>query len=362
MRILIVDDDDIALRLLATVLQQAGHDVDQARDGDEALERVRAGVHRLIISDWDMPHMDGLTLCRKVRAMSTNYIYFMLLTAHNSTQDIVEGLSAGADDFVVKPFKAAEMLLRVRTGERLLSLETRDIAIFSMAKLAESRDAETGRHLERVRCYSQRLARQLMESSAYREQIDDGFVRLIYETSPLHDIGKVGIPDSILLKPGKLTDEEFAIMKTHTLLGQQTLTAALEKYPEAQFLRFASDIVACHHERFDGSGYPRGLAGQEIPLCARIVALADVYDALTSKRIYKTAFSPDEARQIIVEGAGTHFDPEVVQAFRAVADDFATTCHLLADATDNEHAVTLPPAWQRELDDGTGQGILARRR
>ena len=362
MRILIVDDDDIALRLLATVLQQAGHEVDQARDGDEALEWVRSGIHRLIISDWDMPQMDGLTLCRKVRAMSTNYIYFMLLTGHNGTQDIVAGLSAGADDFVVKPFKAAEMLLRVRTGERLLSLETRDIAIFSMAKLAESRDSETGHHLERVRCYSQRLARQMMESSAYRDTIDDGFVRLIYETSPLHDIGKVGIPDSILLKPGRLTEEEFAIMRTHTLLGEQTLQAALEKYPEAQFLRFACDIVACHHERFDGSGYPRGLAGQDIPLCARIVAVADVYDALTSKRIYKAAFTPDEARQIIVEGAGTHFDPEVVQAFLAVAGDFAATCHLLADATDNEHVVTLPPAWQRELDDGTGKGILARRR
>ena len=151
-------------------------------------------------------------------------------------------------------------------------------------------------------------------------------------------------------------------MKTHTLLGEQTLNAALEKYPEAQFLRFACDIVGCHHERFDGSGYPRGLAGQEIPLCARIVAVADVYDALTSKRTYKAAFNPEEAEQIIVEGAGTHFDPEVVQAYLTVADDFATTCHLLADASDNEHAVTLPPAWQRELDDGTGKSILARRR
>lgn len=339
MRILIVDDDDIALGLLEIVLRQAGHQVDQARNGDEALEWVRKGVHRVIISDWDMPGIDGLALCRKVRSMSANYIYFMLLTGHSKTSEIVEGLSAGADDFVVKPFKSAELLLRVRTGERLLSLETRDIAIFSMAKLAESRDKETGQHLERVRCFSQMLARQLMEHSQYADRIDDGFIRLIYETSPLHDIGKVGIPDSILLKPGKLTPEEFAIMQTHTLLGEETLEAALDKYPDAQFLRFACDIVACHHEKYDGTGYPRGLAGESIPLSARIVALADVYDALTSKRVYKDALSPEEATKIIIEGSGKHFDPVIVQAFKAISVAFAETRRELADA---EPSVTLP--------------------
>jgi cyclic di-GMP phosphodiesterase len=359
MRILIVDDDDLALGLLETVLGRAGHQVDRARNGEEALDRVRSGVHRLIISDWEMPQMDGLSLCRKVRAMSTNYIYFMLLTAHNSTQDIVEGLSAGADDFVVKPFKAAEMLLRVRTGERLLSLETRDIAIFAMAKLAESRDCDTGQHLERVRCYSQMLARQLMEDSAYRDAIDDGFVRLMYETSPLHDIGKVGIPDRILQKPGKLTAEEFEIMKTHTLLGEQTLDAALEKYPDAQFLRFACDIVACHHERFDGNGYPRGLAGENIPLCARIIALADVYDALTSRRVYKAAFSPDAARQFITDGSGSHFDPEIVRAFLAIADKFSATCQQLSDGHD-DGVVRLPSDRQIELANGFDADTLLR--
>jgi putative two-component system response regulator len=301
--------------------------------------------------------MDGLTLCRKVRAMSVNYIYFMLLTAHDNTADIVEGLSVGADDFIVKPFRSAELLLRVRTGERLLSLETRDIAIFAMAKLAESRDKETGLHLERVRCYSQMLARQLMVDSAYRNQIDDGFVRLVYETSPLHDIGKVGIPDSILLKPGILTPEEFEVMKTHTLLGKDTLDAALEKYPEAQFLRFACDIVACHHERYDGHGYPHQLKGDEIPLCARVVAVADVYDALTSKRVYKEALSHEEARQTIASESGSHFDPEIVRAFLVVADEFAEISGNLAD---RESVVSLPTATRLKLNDAS-HSILPRK-
>ena len=355
MRILIVDDNDIALGLLETALRKAGHQVDQARNGDEALEWVRKGVHRLIISDWDMPLMDGLTLCRKVREMSVNSIYFMLLTAHQNTADIVEGLSVGADDFIVKPFRSAELLLRVRTGERLLSLETRDIAIFAMAKLAESRDKETGHHLERVRCYSQMLARQLMANSAYQDEIDEGFVRLMYETSPLHDIGKVGIPDSILLKPGKLTHEEFEIIKTPTLLGKETLVAALEKYPEAQFLRFACDIVACHHERYDGTGYPHQLKGDDIPLCARVVALADVYDALTSKRVYKDAISHEESKQIILSSSGSHFDPEIVRAFLAIADDFAAICREHAD----EPIVSLPSATSTNPSDGS-KSILPR--
>lgn len=340
MRILIVDDNDIALGLLETALRKGGHQVDRALNGDEALEWVRKGVHRLIISDWDMPRMDGLTLCRKVRAMSVNYIYFMLLTGHDKTADIVEGLSAGADDFIVKPFRAPELLLRVRTGERLLSLETRDITIFTMAKLVESRDAETGMHLDRVRRYSQMLARQLVVDSKYKDQIDDGFIRLIYETSPLHDIGKVGIPDSILLKPGKLTPQEFEVMKSHTLLGKQNLEAALEKYPEAQFLRFACDIVAYHHEKFDGTGYPHGLKGEAIPLCARIVALADVYDALTTKRVYKDAMSHAEAVQIITDGAGNHFDAEIVRAFLAIADKFAE----ISREPEEEPTVSLPSA------------------
>jgi putative two-component system response regulator len=170
-----------------------------------------------------------------------------------------------------------------------------------------------------------------MKMPAFVERIDDRFAQLIYETSPLHDIGKVGIPDAILLKPGKLTSDEFAIMQTHTTLGAATLDAALEKFPDAQFLRFARDIVACHHERFDGSGYPRGLAGEEIPLCARILSVADVYDACSSNRVYRPAMSHDEVVKLIAAGSGTHFDPAIVAAFLEAADEFSIICSELAD-------------------------------
>jgi putative two-component system response regulator len=337
MRILIVDDSDIALELLERTLVKAGHTVDAARSGEEALEWVRKGVHRLIVSDWEMPGMNGLELCRKVRSVSTNYVYFVLVTSHNTSADIVTGLSAGADDFISKPFNPPELLVRVRAGERVLSLESREIAIFAMANLTESRDQETGQHLERVRSYAQLLARRLMDFPKYRGRIDDKFVRLIYETSPLHDIGKVAIPDHILRKPGKLTDDEFAVMRTHTTLGKAQLDLALEKYPDAEFLRFARDIVACHHERYDGTGYPAGLAGQEIPLCARIVAVADVYDALTSDRVYRAALPHDEAKRMIIKSSGSHFDPDVIDAFIELADQFAAINRSLADGS-VEHA------------------------
>jgi len=224
-----------------------------------------------------------------------------------------------------------ELILRVKAGERLLGLETRDLLIFALAKLAESRDTDTGAHLERVRTYSRVIAEHLSHLPKYRDQINADFVRLIYLTSPLHDIGKVGIPDSVLLKPGVLTREEFEIMKTHTTRGAETLDAALHEYPAAGFLRMARDIAASHHERYDGTGYPEGLAGENIPLCGRIVALADVYDALTSKRVYKEAFSHDTARQIVIEARGTHFDPDVVDAFLAIEDKFIAIGRTLAE-------------------------------
>jgi putative two-component system response regulator len=331
MRVLIVDDSDIALSLLEKALRSAGHEVDAARNGEEALGWVHKGIHRLIISDWEMPGVDGLTLCRQVRATSPNYIYFILLTSHRSPGDIVAGLTAGADDFIAKPFDPEELLLRVHAGERILSLESRDLVVFAMAQLAESRDRETGLHLERVRCYAQLLTRRLMTMPAFAKRIDERFSRWIYETSPLHDIGKVGIPDAILLKPGKLTSAEYAIMQTHTTLGAATLDAALKKFPDAEFLRFARDIVACHHERYDGSGYPQGLKGEEIPLCARIVAVADVYDAFTSHRVYRPALSHEETVGIIKSGSGNHFDPAIVAAFVDVAGEFARVCSDLAD-------------------------------
>ncbi len=207
------------------------------------------------------------------------------------------------------------MLARIGAGERVLSMETREVAIFAMAKLAESRDQETGTHLERVRSYSRMLAQHLAGLEKYHHEITPEYARLIYLTSPLHDIGKVGIPDAVLLKPGRLSDHEFEIMKTHTTLGAETLEAALRQFPGVKFLEMGRDIAATHHERMDGTGYPKGLKGEEIPLCGRITALADVYDALTSRRVYKAAFTHDIARAMILQDSGTHFDVDVVDAF-----------------------------------------------
>lgn len=326
MQILIVDDDEIALELLYNILTQAGHEVEMAHNGHEALEILRNGSCRLVISDWEMPGMNGIELCRQIRSdMFHAYVYVILLTSRDGIHNVVDGLSAGADDFITKPFAPTELCVRIRTGERILTLETRDVTIFAMAKLVESRDPETGAHLERIRGYARIIARDLSSKEKFRDQIDADYARRIYLTSPLHDIGKVGIPDSVLLKPGRLNDREFEIMKTHTTIGGETLDAALQHYPNVDFLCMARDIALTHHEHFDGSGYPSGLVGEDIPLCGRIVALADVYDALMSKRVYKEPFSHDIARSIIIEEKGKHFDPDIVEAFLQNEDAFVAT-------------------------------------
>lgn len=199
--------------------------------------------------------------------------------------------------------------------------QTRDAMMFALAQLAESRDTETGKHLDRMREYSQILAGKLAECGPYADQIDTRFLDDLYRSSPLHDIGKVGIPDSILLKPGRLTPEEYEIMKQHVAIGTNTIRDAIRRIG-APSLQMAADVVEFHHERFDGSGYLVGLKGQQIPLAARIVALADVYDAISSKRVYKEASSPEETRQIILSERGKHFDPVIVDAFLECFDDF----------------------------------------
>jgi putative two-component system response regulator len=327
MKVLIADDDAIALELLRDTLCDAGHEVTCASNGRDAEQKLAQGEFQLLITDWEMPELDGLGLCRAVRQGELRgraYVYVVLLTAHNSSAEKIQGLSAGADDFICKPFEPQELIARMQAAERLVSLEMRDVAMFAMAKLAESRDPETGAHLERVMNYSRVLTQQLPAMGKFTDEIDAEFVRLIHSTSPLHDIGKVGIPDGVLLKPGRLSDREFDIMKTHTTIGAQTLNAALQRFPKAKYLRMARDIAASHHERYDGYGYPSGLKADQIPLCARIVALADVYDALTSKRVYKSAFLHEVALGIIVKDSGTHFDPAVVDAFVAIEQTFVS--------------------------------------
>jgi putative two-component system response regulator len=298
-----------------------------------------------VISDWQMPGMNGLELCRQVRQRSAyGYVYFILLTSNSGVENLVAGFRAGADDFLTKPFQPQELWMRIRTGERVLALEGRDLVIFAMAKLTESRDNETGAHLERMREYSRILAEELSTWPKYRQHIDGDYVQLLYLTCPLHDIGKVAIPDAILLKPGKLTAEEFEVMKQHTVFGSDTLGSVAHARPEAEFLTMARDIALTHHERYDGNGYPVGLAEDDIPLCGRIVALADVYDALTSKRVYKPAYGHITARSIILEGTGTQFDPDVVEAFRRREHEFIAVRECWAKAPEMSAAAPLSVA------------------
>ena len=333
MQVLVVEDDAIAADLLENALVQFGWRVSRAANGLEALERLRSEDCRVVISDWEMPEMTGIELCRQVREnFGGRYVYFILLTSRRGAESVVEGLSAGADEFLSKPFHADELYLRLRVAQRILALESREMTIFSLAKLAESRDPVTGVHLERIREYCRALAVELAKQAEFAVEMGGDYVQLIYLTSPLHDIGKVGIPDAVLLKPGKLTPDEFEIMKTHTEIGAETLGALVDASPDAKYLRMARDIAWTHHEKFDGSGYPRGLVGREIPLCGRIVAVADVYDALTTRRVYKPAFSHEKAMQLIIDGSGSHFDPNVVSAFVAVEPQVLAIKHRLDGA------------------------------
>jgi putative two-component system response regulator len=345
LKILIVDDDPISLELLQLNLESFGYEVETATDGLDALGKIRSFSPRIIISDVEMPELSGIDLCREIRRRpATQYTYFILLTSSSDPDSVLLGLDSGADDYLAKPFRMDELRLRLEAGKRLLTLEGRDMMIFSLAKLAESRDADTGKHLERMREYSKAIAIELSESEKYRSIIDAQYIELIYLTAPLHDIGKVGIPDSVLLKPGKLTPEEFNVMKRHTLIGGETLQASAIAHPEAGFLKMALDIALKHHERWDGSGYPFGLKGEAIPLCARIVALADVYDALTTKRVYKPAYSHDRAMEIVREGVGNHFDPTVAEAFFRIESTIREIQTSLDEDEDRSSDLPLPIA------------------
>jgi response regulator RpfG family c-di-GMP phosphodiesterase len=342
-RILIVDDDPSFRRMLAMTLQ-ADYAMEEASSGKEALGRIAAFKPGLVLLDIVMPGIDGHETCRHLKACWP-HIRVMMVSATSSAQEQLRAFEAGADDYVVKPFDPQDFCARIRLhfqlneamigaaairGEIesrnvLLRQEARrhnqdmialqDIAVFTLAKVAESRDQETGGHLTRMRAYSQILAEELARGEPYGVQIDTRFLEDLFRSSPLHDIGKVGIPDSILLKPGPLTADEFAVMQQHAVIGANILDEAVARCPGGGFLEMAALIARYHHERFDGNGYPLGLSGRHIPLAARIVAVADVYDALTSVRPYKRAIPVQEAKQIVRGDSGRHFDPVVVQAF-----------------------------------------------
>jgi putative two-component system response regulator len=323
MKLLIVEDEVASRRKLEVLIRALGYEPLIAKNGLEGWNLWKSERPRIIITDWIMPEMDGLELCKKIRmSQGSQYTYIIIVTSKNETQDLVAGMNAGADDFITKPYLREELEVRIRSGKRIVEFQSRDIAIFAISKLAESRDQETGGHLDRIRHYSRLLAETLYRIENPPAEIDHLFIDNIFLTSPLHDIGKIGMPDYILMKPGRLDDQEFSLMKKHTVIGYNALNEAAKRDVNADYLQMSAAIALSHHEKFDGSGYPQGLKGDEIPLCARIVALADVYDALVSKRVYKEALSHDIARSIILQEAGSHFDPLVVQAFLLSEEKF----------------------------------------
>lgn len=358
--ILIVDDDPSTRSLIAELLSDEFRIV-EAGSGEEALELFRSDPPQLVLLDIMLGGIDGYETCRRLKyADDTNCVQVIMVSSISSREEQLKGYYFGADDYIVKPVNTCELKARVQIHFRLHEamrevdnvrqeiakrnselkrltewrlrqvIETQDVAVFSLAKLAESRDDETGKHLNRMRIYAQCLAQQL-RNSPYAPEITDSFLESLYRSSPLHDIGKVAICDSILLKPGPLTEAEFAVMQQHTVIGGGILDEAVMHSPSGGFLSMAAVIARYHHERFDGSGYPEKLIGEDIPLAARIVALADVFDALTSSRPYKRAFDPSIARQMILAERGGHFDPIIVDAFEAIYDEFVSVVESLGD-------------------------------
>jgi putative two-component system response regulator len=344
--ILIVDDAPENLRLLAAVLKHGGLIPRPVTSGRLAIEAAVADPPDLVLLDVRMPEMSGLDVCRWFKQDERlRSIPIIFLSGLQGADDKVEAFRVGAVDYVSKPFDEQEVLVRIKMHLRLrrlhvdlvshtLQLERRIAeqvkvvtasqlaTIFALAKVAEARDDDTGQHIERVQTFARVLAERMREMRLHVAQLTTAFIDDLYQTASLHDVGKVGTPDAILLKRGKLTTEEFAEMRKHCALGANTLAAVLKRYPDNQFLRMGAEVARSHHEKWDGSGYPDGLKGEAIPLAARIVALADFYDALTSKRCYRPEYSHEETCRMIQEGDGTHFDPEIVAAFRALEGRF----------------------------------------
>jgi putative two-component system response regulator len=324
--VLVADDDAITIGLLSQMLGKAGYDVLTARNGREAMEVFRRQQVHMLITDWMMPEVSGPELCRWIRSQATGrYVFIIMLTSADEEEKVVEALDAGADEFIRKPIRAAELWARMGSAQRLLNLVSREAIVYALAELADSRDPETREHLDRIRTYCKILAQEVVARELSGD-MSAGFADLLFNASPLHDIGKVGIPDAILLKPGQLSSAEFEIMKTHTTIGARALDRALTKFPAMQYLRTARDIALTHHERLDGSGYPSGLQGTDIPLAGRVVAVCDTYDAITSKRVYKSAKPHHIARAEIMRASGSHFDSKIVECFLAVESAFMEVC------------------------------------
>jgi len=342
--ILVVDDESTVRELLVSQLQFLGFKARQTGDGREAMAVARGSEPpSLVLLDIEMPGISGVELLGQIKKIDED-IQVVMVSGLRDLGTVRQCLRAGAYDYLAKPFELEDLHntatralerrrlirqnrdyqhhLEVMVKEQTEEIRyTRDMALLTLAKLAESRDTETGLHLERMAEYSRLLA-ESMRGGPYRKLVDSEFIEWVFKSSPLHDIGKVGIPDAILRKPGPLTPEETAVMRAHTTIGGDTLRSVLDKCSGSSFLTMAMEIAYSHHERWDGAGYPHGLTSSDIPIAARIVALADAYDAITSRRPYKEAELHSEAVRRISIDRGKHFDPTLVDAFLACHSDF----------------------------------------
>ncbi|MEZ9822837.1 two-component system response regulator [Shewanella sp. 10N.286.45.A1] len=344
--ILAVDDTATNIEVVKGILSQ-DYLIQAALSGKMALKIIDKRQPDLILLDVMMPEMDGYQVCQQLKSQdSTKDIPIIFLTAKVQEDDETKGLALGAVDYITKPISPAILKERVKNHlllkasrdlmerqneileERVIErtnqlAELQDVAMVAMGALAESRDPETGNHIRRTQHYVRVLAQALSKMPQYQQLLTPEIITAMYKSAPLHDIGKVGIADNILLKPGKLTEEEFEIMKKHAAYGRDAIVAAEKSIEVADnFLTFAKEIAYSHHEKWDGTGYPEGLAAEDIPLSARLMAIADVYDALISSRVYKPAFSHEKAVTIIAEGRGSHFDPNMVDCFLSITDEF----------------------------------------
>lgn len=345
----VVDDSIMNLQILEEVLRMQGYEVRTFPNPTDALRVAPEEPPDLFILDVVLPQMDGFELCRRLKQREVlREIPVMFVSSLDDPQNISKAFLEGGVDYVSKPFRPEEIAARARTHIKvreaqmelleqnrqlagILQMKDQEViraqlaTIEALSELAESRDENTGGHIIRTSHYCALLGRGLMELGLYQDQVDDEFIELLKKAAPLHDIGKVGIPDSILLKRSPLTQKEYETMKGHTIIGEQVLLKVLKKYPGHPLLQMGIQIARSHHEKWDGTGYPDGLKGEDIPLSARIMAVADVYDALRCYRPYKTPLSHQESVFIIQEGSGDHFDPVVVRAFMEMERAFNTT-------------------------------------
>ena len=358
--ILVVDDTPDNLTLVNNLLKHE-YRVRVAISGEKALRIAFSETPPdLVLLDVMMPGMDGYEVCKKLQGnTATAHIPIIFLTTKSEVEDERKGLLLGASDYITKPISPPILEARVKTHlvakqysdflagkasylENEVARRTReltviqDVTIQVMASLAETRDTDTGNHIRRTQFYVKALTNKLRTHPRFQDYLNDSTMDLLFRSAPLHDIGKVGIPDRILLKPGRFDADEFEIMKTHTTLGRDAIQAAENALGlKVDFLALAKEIAYSHQEKWDGSGYPEGLRGEAIPISARLMAVADVYDALISRRIYKPSMPHAQAVATIVSGKGTHFDPDMVDAFVEIQAEFQAIAELYTDSDAN---------------------------